>query len=126
MAGLPFTAEEWSRVSEAARAVVNASFAKEPAKRVALYEQAKQVALAGGWVTYSIRISQARVLLRELGAVERALQELLECQGEIAVCADEGDRQEWNELHRECARRLGVAQEARKRSRRTKRRGAVV
>src|SRR4051794_1218594 len=127
MDGFPFTDEDWFRVSEGARAVVNATFANDvvlhaslseqlfcvlselrqkygehpaileteadftvdPTERVALYEQAKQVAQVGGWVTYSIRISLARVLLEELGEAGLALQELLACRDELAACADQ-------------------------------------
>jgi hypothetical protein len=142
MEAFPFTAEEWSCVSEAARAVLNATFAEDdvlhasrfeelrcvlselrgkygqhpalleteadftedPSTRVELYEQAKQFALAGGWVTYSIRISLARVLLEELGNPGQALQELMTCRDEVAACAAESEREEWHELQRECAR----------------------
>jgi hypothetical protein len=145
MDAFPFTDEDWSRVSEAARAVVNATFAEDvvlhaslskellsvlselrqkygkhpaileteadftddPAERIALYEQAKQAAQAGGLVSYSIRISLARVLLEEVEDAGRALQEWLACRDEVAACADESERREWKELQGECARRSG-------------------
>jgi hypothetical protein len=88
-----------------------ADFTDEPSERVALYEQAKQAALAGGWVTYSIRISLARVLLEELGDVERAMQELVACRDEVTACADESERQEWQELQKECIRRTWAESE---------------
>src|SRR5258707_1219218 len=72
-----------------------ADFTDEPSERVALYEQAKQSALVGGWVTYSIRISLARVLLEELGDAGRGLQELLACRDEVTTCADKSERAEW-------------------------------
>ncbi len=147
MEPFPFTPDEWFQVSEAARAMVNATFINDavlhdsafkelqcllselrtkygdhpalfeteadftddPAEQVSLYEQAKQVALAGGWVTYSIRISLARVLLEDLGDAGRALQELLDCRDEIIACADESERREWEELQKECARRTTLS-----------------
>lgn len=145
MHAFPFTDDDWFRVSEAARAVVNASFAgdvvlraslsgellsvlsqlrqkygehpailetqadftDDPTERVALYEQAKLVAQTGGWATYSIRMSLARVLLEDLGEAGRAMQELLACRDELAARADEGEWKEWEELQVECVRRSG-------------------
>lgn len=140
--GFPFSEEDWFRISEAARAVVNAAlaeddslhashleelrcvladmadkygahpflletegdFATDPSERIELYERAKQLATDGGWVTYSIRIALARVLLEEMNEPGRALQELLACRNEIMTCADQSERQEWEELRMECAR----------------------
>jgi hypothetical protein len=138
----PFTDEEWFRVREAARAVLNATLAEQdslhayqfkelqtvlfalkrkygkhpilleteadftddPTDRVWLYEQAKQAALAGGLLTYTIRISLARLWLEEREDAGRARQELLACRGEVAAWANAGEREEWNELHTECCR----------------------
>jgi hypothetical protein len=80
-----------------------ADFTDEPSERVALYEQAKQAALAAGLLTYSIRVSLARVLMDDLGDRGRALQELLVCQIEVAACANDRERQEWQEMQRQCA-----------------------
>lgn len=142
MEAFPFTAEDWSDVSEAVRAVVNATLAEdavlrashfeelrgllaalrskygphpvlveteadftdEPHTRVALYEQAKRAALAGGIATYNIRLALARVLLEELGNPGRALQELLACRDEVMAEAEEDVRKEWQKLHTQCAR----------------------
>jgi hypothetical protein len=147
-AAFPFMAEEWSRVSETALVVVNATFAEddvlrasgfeemrcllhklrekygqhpalleteadftdEPAERIALYEQAREVALAGGWVTYSIRIALASVLLEDLGDVGRALRELLACRDEIRLAGDKAHQQEWRRLQKECTRRIRARQ----------------
>jgi hypothetical protein len=145
MDAFPFTEEDWSRVSEAGRAIVNATFAEDmvlheslseelfcvlselrqkygehpaileteadftddPAERIALYEQAKQAAQAGGLATYSIRISLARVLLEEVRDPGPALQELLACRDEVAAFAEESEWQEWMELQAECGRQSG-------------------
>ena len=86
-----------------------ADFTENAAERVVLYEQAKQASLAGGWVTYTIRTSLARVVLEELGDARRALQELLACRDEIMACADDSERKEWQELQRACFRRTACA-----------------
>ncbi|MBX9580814.1 MAG: hypothetical protein K2X87_10950 [Gemmataceae bacterium] len=136
----PFRPEDWSRVREAARAVVNASladdevlrasrleelrlvleemrvgygghpvlweteadFADDPADRRRLYEQAERAAMAGGWVTYSIRISLARLLLDDFNDPTTAAAELAACEPELATHADEPDRREWAELVDRC------------------------
>jgi hypothetical protein len=142
--GLPFTHADWSRVSEAARSLVNATFAEdavlresqfeelrgvlaelrekygphpvlleteadfidEPAEQVQMYEQAIHLAEAKGLISYSIRLSLARVLLEESGDARRAHCQLLACRAEMATHADTGDRKEWTELEAECARRI--------------------
>ena len=86
-----------------------ADFTDEPAEQAQMYEQAKHLAEAGGLVTYSIRLSLARVLLEELDDAERARHELLACRDEVAGHADESDRTKWAELEAECARKLGSA-----------------
>jgi hypothetical protein len=83
-----------------------ADFAEEPSERVALYEQAKQGALAEGLLTYTIRISFARVLVEYMGDGARAIDELLACKEEVAGHADDYERREWQELHDKCARLL--------------------
>jgi hypothetical protein len=143
MKEFPFTDDDWSLVSEAARAVVNASFAKDevlhaslleelfcviadlrrdygehpilleteadfahdPSERIKLYERAKESAHTGDLLTYTIRISLARVLLEELNDCGRALKELLACGDEVFDYGDESEQKEWTELQAECARR---------------------
>jgi hypothetical protein len=83
-----------------------ADFADEPSECVALYEQAKQGALAGGLRTYTIRISMARVLVEEMGDRARALEELLACREEVMAYADDFERGEWQDLHDKCAHLL--------------------
>jgi hypothetical protein len=146
MTTFPFTEADWHCVSEAARDVVNATFAEdavlrsslfaelrqvlaqlrgkygqhpalleteadftnEPTERVALYENAKELAEDQGLITYSIRLSLARVLLEELQEADRALRELIACREEVATLADEGDRAQWVELQAECIRRTSA------------------
>jgi hypothetical protein len=146
MTTFPFTEADWFCVSEAARAIVNATFADdavlrvsrfaelrqvlaqlrgkygqhpalleteadftdEPSERVALYEEAKRLAEDQGLITYTIRLSLARVLLEELQEPERALREVLACREEVATLGDEGDRAQWEELHAECIHRTSA------------------
>ena len=85
-----------------------ADFSDDPLRRLALYEQAKVLAAAIGWPTYSIRVSLARVLLDDIGDATRAAHELAACSEEIAVYADEREREEWEELRGACASRAEV------------------
>jgi hypothetical protein len=78
-----------------------ADFAAEPSEQVALYEMAKLAALAAGFLTYTIRLSLARVLLNDLGERDRALQEVLACRDEVTLWADEDEKKEWQELRRQ-------------------------
>lgn len=75
-----------------------ADFTDDPNERVALYEEATQLALNGGLLTYTIRISLARVLIEEIEDPKRALQELQASRAEVAACADEDERKQWQEL----------------------------
>lgn len=84
----------------------DADFTQPPRERVALYERAKRAALAGGWPTYTIRISLACVLLEAFGDAKRAMQELEGCRDETAACADKSEMQEWQELAKRCAGQL--------------------
>jgi len=84
-----------------------ADFTVDTAPQVALYEQAKQKAVAHEMSTLSIRLSLARVLLEELGQPEAARVELLACREELAADGDEWDRRDrehWSELLAECDR----------------------
>ncbi len=79
-----------------------ADFTDEPPERVALYEQAIQVALREEIITFTIRLSLARVLLDHFGDAKRALRELLACRDEITERADDSERREWHELVEQC------------------------
>jgi hypothetical protein len=81
-----------------------ADYAEVPAERVELYERARQIAIDGGWVTYSIRLSLARVLLEDLGESARARQELAACRDEVMECDDASTRREWEVLDAACGR----------------------
>jgi hypothetical protein len=81
-----------------------ADFTDEPTECVALYQQAKHMALANGLLTYTIRISLARAFLYEMNDPGRAQQELLACREEVAAWADEHDQEQWQEMQAECDR----------------------
>ena len=74
-----------------------ADFSDSPEEQIALYEKAKRLALAHGLPTVSICLSLAR-LLCELGRPDRAKEELISCQAELAAGADPAEAREWSEL----------------------------
>jgi hypothetical protein len=138
----PFSEADWEALSEAARAVLNATladdavlqashmeglrevldglrtqygehpllleteadFVGEPLEQVALYQRARDVALACGWPTLSIRIALARVLLEDLSRPREARDELLACQHELATEGEPSDHEDWSDLLAECDR----------------------
>jgi hypothetical protein len=80
-----------------------ADFTDDPNTAIALYEQAKQLALRAGLPTYTIRISLARVLIDQ-GDAAAAGKELRECRSEVAARGDDHEKAEWQELLASCDR----------------------
>jgi hypothetical protein len=81
-----------------------ADFTEEPLERVVLYQRARDLALACGWPTLTIRIALARVLLEDLERPREARDELLACQYELATDGEPSDHEDWSSLLAECDR----------------------
>ena len=79
-----------------------ADFTDDPATQRELYRRALQQAELGGLITYSIRISLARVLLDNFKLPDEALAELMACEAELEPHADAAEQQKWAELVGEC------------------------
>lgn len=79
-----------------------ADFADDPAERRGLYEKAVREAVAGGWPTYTIRLSLARLLLDEFERAEDAMRELRASEAEVDELGDEWERRDWSELVGRC------------------------
>ncbi len=77
-------------------------------ERVALYEQARSLALANDLPTISIRVSLAGLLLEDLHQVEAAHAELLACRDELNSAQD-FEQQEWHKLLAQCDSLAGRA-----------------
>lgn len=140
MDAFPFTDEEWEEVSEASRAIVNATlcddeplreslylelvevlsalrgrygphpllletqadFETDVVQRVKLYVGALALALQEGLPTFTIRLSLARVLVRDIGEALLARRHLLLCKQAVEAYGDEAERAEWQELWALC------------------------
>jgi hypothetical protein len=148
MQEFPFSAEEWQEVSEASRALTNATlmddeilqaakfaelqivftelrdrygehpvlleteadFTDSPDESISLYERAEKLAIEHRLPTYSIRLSLAGVLLRDLAQSALARAKLLQCHEELLALGDKWDQGTWLELMAECEHSSGNAE----------------
>jgi hypothetical protein len=85
---------------------LEADFTPDPAVAADLYLRAERAAAAAGLPTLSIRLSLARLLLKELGCPGEAREALLACEGELPQ-ANEKQAVAWDELLAACERTLG-------------------
>lgn len=145
MEPFPFSEEEWSLVSDAAREATNAAlmddeilrasrvedliealhslrekygshpvlleteadFTDDPSDSIALYKQAKRLAIEHALPTYTIRISLAQALVDHFGYADQARQELLACRDEVTEHREKHEQDQWSQLWRECGGAAG-------------------
>lgn len=79
-----------------------ADFVEETGERVALYRRALEAAVASGLLTFTIRISLAEVLFKDLGRPAEARAELTACEDEVNEFGDDSEREHWGELAVQC------------------------
>ena len=84
-----------------------ADFTDSPENRVSLYERAEKLALEHRLPTYSIRLSFADVLLRDLAQPALAKAKLLQCHEGLLALGDKWDEGTWLELMAKCERSSG-------------------
>lgn len=80
-----------------------ADFHDDPRVQVRAYRRAIRWAVAAGLPTLTIRLSLAGTLLDDYNAQQKARNELLACQSELAELADDGERRQWHELMARCS-----------------------
>jgi hypothetical protein len=85
---------------------LEADFASDPAVAADLYMRAEKAASDAGMPTLSVRLSLARLLVRELGYHREARAALLACADELPE-ASEKECAAWGELLTACEQRLG-------------------
>lgn len=83
-----------------------ADFCEDPPSRLALYERAKEIAVAHALPTLSIRVEIAALLLHDFGRPAGARAELLACKDEVPAEQDELTKERWESLMTECDRVL--------------------
>jgi hypothetical protein len=83
-----------------------ADFTADPRAAADVYAKAERAAQGAGLPTLSIRLSLARLLLKELGCPGEAREALLACEGELPQ-ANEKQAVAWDELLAACERTLG-------------------
>jgi hypothetical protein len=81
-----------------------ADFSDDPVERRNLYQAAVQQARQADLVTCSARLALARLLLDDFDEPDRAFEELLACEPELAAHADESERREWAGLLARCGK----------------------
>ncbi len=79
-----------------------ADFESDVVEQNYLYEKATKVAIKNGLPTLSIRLSHARLKLHDLKQKDEAKKIIEECREEMLKSGDEYDKEEWQEILKEC------------------------